>query len=322
MRRLRMFLIGLFLIGAGLWLNNTSLLVSVPAGQAPKLLAHRGVHQTYVGSDRSNDSCHATPIAEPTHGFLENTIPSMKAAFEAGADVVELDVHLTPDGVFAVFHDWRVDCLTDGSGVTETLPFETLQGLDLGYGYSPDGESYPLRGTGVGMMPSLREVLSQDLGGEILVNFKSRRVDEGEVFAEMMADPTLRARVYGVYGGQVPTETALHALPDMRGYTRASIKDCLLAYLALGWSGIVPKACQNSIVVVPMNIAPFVWGWPHRFEKRMADAGSDVILLGPYDGSGFSSGVDTPELAAKVPERFGGYVWTDRVEMIGPLLRP
>jgi glycerophosphoryl diester phosphodiesterase len=41
----------------------------------------------------------------PTHGFIENTIPSMQAAVAAGAQVIELDVHLTPDNVFAVFHD-------------------------------------------------------------------------------------------------------------------------------------------------------------------------------------------------------------------------
>ena len=38
----------------------------------------------------------------------------MRAAFDSGADVVELDVHLTPDGKFAVFHDWTLDCRTDG----------------------------------------------------------------------------------------------------------------------------------------------------------------------------------------------------------------
>ena len=42
----------------------------------------------------------------------------MQAGFAAGADVVELDVHPTTDGEFAVFHDWTLDCRTDGHGVT------------------------------------------------------------------------------------------------------------------------------------------------------------------------------------------------------------
>ncbi len=46
-----------------------------------------------------------------------------------------------------------------------------------------------------------------------------------------------------------------------------------------------------------------------------------MILLGPYDGGGFSTGIDTPELAATVPWGFDGYVWTNKVETVGPLLK-
>ena len=52
----------------------------------------------------------------------------------------------------------------------------------------------------------------------------------------------------------------------------------------------------------------------------MRDAGSTVILVGPYAGD-FSTGIDTEELAAKVPKGFDGYVWTNKVETIGPLLK-
>ena len=47
-------------------------------------------------------------IAAPEHPYLENTIPSMKA-FNSGADIVEIDVQLTKDEQFAVFHDWKLD---------------------------------------------------------------------------------------------------------------------------------------------------------------------------------------------------------------------
>ncbi|MDG1519491.1 MAG: hypothetical protein P8Q57_03415 [Yoonia sp.] len=52
---------------------------------------------------------------------------------------------------------------------------------------------------------------------------------------------------------------------------------------------------------------------------RMQAAGSQVILWGPYDGTGFSSGVDTPDLWGQVPVGFDGHVWTNKVEVIGPL---
>ena len=41
----------------------------------------------------------------PSHPYLENTIASMKAAFQVGADIVEFDIQPTKDGQFAVFHD-------------------------------------------------------------------------------------------------------------------------------------------------------------------------------------------------------------------------
>ena len=67
---------------------------------------------------------------------LKTPYPRWKAAFAAGADVVELDIHLTPDKAFAVMHDWTVDCRTEGKGTTQDLSIEYLKTLDLGYGYT------------------------------------------------------------------------------------------------------------------------------------------------------------------------------------------
>ena len=49
----------------------------------------------------------------------------MEAAFGAGADIVEFDVHPTTDGAFVVFHDWTVDCRTNGNGVTRSHTLAT-----------------------------------------------------------------------------------------------------------------------------------------------------------------------------------------------------
>lgn len=88
----------------------------------------------------------------------------------------------------------------------------------------------------------------------------------------------------------------------------------------MGWSGHVPPACHNTIVPVPLNYAPLLWGWPHRFTRRLAAHGGSVILVGPYGGSGLTTGIDDPETFAKVPARFDGHVWTNRIEILGPLI--
>jgi len=124
----RLFILSL-LIGIGLWVGNTSLVVSELDTHETRVISHRGIHHIYAGADRSVDSCHATPVEPIKHGFIENTLPSMREAIRLGADVVEIDVHLTQDDVFAVFHDWTVDCRTDGTGITHRKTYAELQAL-------------------------------------------------------------------------------------------------------------------------------------------------------------------------------------------------
>jgi glycerophosphoryl diester phosphodiesterase len=95
-----------------------------------------------------------------------------------------------------------------------------------------------------------------------------------------------------------------------------------LQYIAYGWTGLVPGACRNTQVMVPINIAPWLWGWPNRFQQRMARGGSGIILLGPYTpGDPGTSGIDTVALLTQVPARFSGAIWTNRIELIGPVLK-
>ncbi|TWG61388.1 glycerophosphoryl diester phosphodiesterase [Aminobacter sp. J44] len=209
---------------AVLWLSNTSLLGARPEAGNIKLLSHRGVHQTFSPEDLENDTCTASRILPPAHEFIENTLPSMQAAFQYGAAVVELDIHLTPDGKFAVFHDWTLDCRTDGTGIAEETLMIRLKELDVGYGYTADGgRTFPLRGKGIGLMPTLDEVLREFPGRKFLINFKSQRLDEAEALAELLQNnPEWRQAIFGVYGGDIPTRESLRLIPGLRGYDKAS----------------------------------------------------------------------------------------------------
>ncbi|WP_457582704.1 glycerophosphodiester phosphodiesterase family protein [Ensifer canadensis] len=318
---MKRFVIVAVMFAAVVWLLNTSLLATPPEG-APKILAHRGIHQTYPKAGVGNDTCTAGIIEAPRHDYLENTTASMQAAFDAGATVVELDIHLTPDRQFAVFHDWTLDCRTEGKGVTEETPMTVLKTLDIGYGYTADGgKTFPFRGKGTGQMPTLEEVFAALPGRQFLVNFKSRRAEEGSALAALLdTHPEWRQAVFGVYGGGEPTQETLKLVDGMRGYDRNSAVGCLARYIAYGWTGVVPAACRNTLVIVPGNYAPWLWGWPDRFAQRMKSAGSEIILFGPYTGGDFTTGIDSAEDLELVPESFSGYVWTNRAETIGPML--
>ena len=132
----------------------------------------------------------------------------MRAGFAAGADIVELDVHPTTDGEFAVFHDWTLDCRTDGHGVTREHSMAYLKKLDIGHGYTADGgKTFPFRGKGIGLMPTLAEVLAAFPQARLLINVKSRDPSEGEKLAAVLNKlPAERRAQIMVYGGDEPVE--------------------------------------------------------------------------------------------------------------------
>jgi glycerophosphoryl diester phosphodiesterase len=321
---MRKIVIVLAAVLAVIYVFNASWRVLPPPQAVVRLIAHRGIHQTYSRDGLTNDTCTAERIFPPTHQLLENTIPSMRAAFATGAHIVELDVHPTTDGQFAVLHDWTIDCRTDGKGVTREQSMATLKSLDIGYGYTADGgKTFPFRGKGRGLMPSLSEVLEAVPGRRLLINFKSNEAREGDMLAAVTAEnPAWERAVWGVYGGDAPTERAAELIPGIRSWTRRGLKACMIRYMALGWTGYVPEACRHTMVMVPLNVAPWLWGWPNLFQQRMHAAGSEIILLGAYGaGDPGTAGIDSAEDFARVPTGFDGYVWTNRIEVIGPLAR-
>jgi glycerophosphoryl diester phosphodiesterase len=197
----------------------------------------------------------------------------------------------------------------------------TLKRLDIGYGYTADaGKTFPFRGKGVGAMPTLGEVLAAFPGKRLLINVKSRDPSEGEKLASALGLlPPDRRRQIMVYGGDEPIETLRSRAPHIQTMSRASIKACLLRYIAYGWTGLVPDACHDALILVPINVAPWLWGWPDRFLNRMSGAGSAVFVLGPYDG-GFSTGIDTRELVDRLPANYSGGIWTNEIENLAKLL--
>lgn len=285
-----------------------------PPASRPTLLAHRGVAQRFDERNLRNDTCTAQRLLPSGHELLENTLPSIRASFEAGADLVEIDVHPTTDGAFAVFHDWTLECRTEGRGETRAHSMAQLRRLDVGYGYTGDGgKTFPFRRRGVGLMPSLDEVLATFAQRRFVINVKSRDPSEGVQLAAALAKlPAAQRQLLVVYGGVEPVAELRRLLPDVRTASRSTLKSCLLGYLALGWTGYVPASCSRSMVLVPVNMTALVWGWPHRFQQRMQRVGSEVFAVGPY-GGGFTRGIDTPEDLAGLPVGYRGGIWTNEI---------
>lgn len=62
----------------------------------------------------------------------ENTMIAFQQALKDGADGIEMDVHLTKDGVPVVIHDETVDRTTDGNGFVKDFTLGSLKRLSAG----------------------------------------------------------------------------------------------------------------------------------------------------------------------------------------------
>ncbi|MCC6927080.1 glycerophosphodiester phosphodiesterase family protein [Novosphingobium sp.] len=304
---------------------NASWLADSPRGYI-KLIAHRGTYQLFSHDGLERDTCTATRIEAPSHDYLENTLAGMGQAVRNGAQMIELDIAPTRDGKLAVFHDWTLDCRTDGKGNVRDATMAELKALDAGYGYSADGgKTFPLRGKGVGLIPELSEVLAAFPDRPLLFNFKSQDPAEADLlFAALRAagrDPV--ARGDGFYGGteQGPIARIRQLLPRAWVFSKESAKACTKAYALQGWLALTPEACRGGTLIIPLNRQWLFAGWPNRLVKRMDAVGARIIIAGPQDGPG-GLGLDLPEQIRQIPAGFTGYVWVEDIRAVGPAVRP
>jgi glycerophosphoryl diester phosphodiesterase len=191
----------------------------------------------------------------------------------------------------------------------------------VGYGYTADGgRTFPLRGAGVGLMPTLPEVLAAFPDRDLILHVKMNRPEDGELLADLLSTlPAERRARLWLYGGSAPLERVARRLPDLRSFDGQRLKSCLGGYLALGWTGWLPTSCRDTVLLVPVSHARWMWGWPRRFERRMDRAGTEVVLVGPWTGGNHVRGIDDPVTLSSVPGDFGGWVWTNDITALAPV---
>lgn len=90
-----------------------------------------------------------------------DTMYAFEKAVEIGADVLEMDAHITKDGHIVLMHDETVDDTTDGTGLIEEMALDDLKQLDAAYEWSNDGgQTFPYRGQGI-QVPTLDELFQK-----------------------------------------------------------------------------------------------------------------------------------------------------------------
>ncbi|GAA0478536.1 glycerophosphodiester phosphodiesterase family protein [Parasphingorhabdus litoris] len=323
-RRLLWGLGGLWMVVLIIVLLNSSRWAPNPEGQL-KMIAHRGVHHIYDLKGVGRDDCTAIRMlpGQEKREIFENTIHSIRAAVNRQADMVEVDVAPTKDGRMVLFHDWTVDCRTDGKGNTRDLTLAELKALDVAYGYSSDGgKTFPLRGKGIGKIPTVEEAIASETFKPFLFNFKSKNPDEADqLYAILKAagrDPLKEGD--GFYGAEAPANRMKILIPGIWSWSKPGVKACTKDYAWMGWLGITPDSCKDGTLVVPLNYQWAFAGWPNRTLARMEAVGARVMIIGPVKGDDPTSGLTHGDQLADIPASFNGYVMVEDISTVGPAL--
>ena len=286
----------------------------VPMPEERPIVAHRGVHQNYEkGVYDLATGCEAKHIYPPTNSYIENTIESVGAAFDAGATIVEIDIRRTADNHLVIMHDYLLNCRTNGSGEVRDHDLAYLKSLDIGYGYTADGgKTYPLRGLGVGKMATLEEMLAAFPDKSFLIDHKDGDAKSTEIFMHVLASlpEAERARLW--YWG--PPETLatiqtrypeVHRLFPLRWQVKKSFVPFLLSFGLIR----IPQQYRGLVIPLPPEYLRFIWGWPYRFIAALHRQGIKLYLY-----------ADTVEQARDFKTLpVDGFV-TDYIERTGPIL--
>jgi glycerophosphoryl diester phosphodiesterase len=237
----------------------------------------------------------------------ENTIAAFDIGLDAGADGLELDVHLSADGVPVVVHDPTLDRTTDATGPVNARSADELARVDAGYRFQNAAGGTPFRGRGIGV-PTLFEVLQRYPNVPTIVELKVDSEDCGVRVAQAICAADAASRVCLAGYGFRSARGARNALPSAAASAcHAEVRRALYAswlgwsagrlpyqgYQVPEWSGWLPVVSPRFVRRAHrMGLAVEVWtvDEPEHME-RLLELGVDGLIS------------NRPDLAVKVRNR-------------------
>jgi glycerophosphoryl diester phosphodiesterase len=235
---------------------------------------------------------------------------AIRAALDAGATGIELDVHATSDGNLVVSHDPTVDRTTNGSGNFADLTLAEVQRLDNAYWWAPGADvspglepgSYPFRGRAPGdhdfRVATLEEVLEAFPGVVLNLDIK-QTAPEVAPYEEALADILLRhgrqddvivasfldraTDAFSSFAPDVPTSAGTGAVAAFYQAVRAGEDPPPMHHVALQvpatHAGVTLVDEQFVDAAHRAGMAVHVWTIDEEAEmQRLCDLGVDGII--------------------------------------------
>lgn len=200
----------------------------------------------------------------------ENTLAAFDLGIAAGADGIELDVHLSADGVAVVHHDAILDRATNVIGPIAARTATELARVDAGYRFSKHG-TFPFRNQGIGI-PTLREVLRRHRDTRVIIEMKVDEPALGIAVASEVRSADAVDRVCLAGYGRRSSAAARAALPEA---ARSACLREVRAALCWTWAGVRPRRPPYGGYQVP-EIAGRLRVVSPRFVRYSHDANLKV----------------------------------------------
>lgn len=171
------------------------------------------------------------------HDIPENSVWAIETAIEKGADMVELDVRMTSDGVLMIMHDDVVSTTTNGGGSIASKTYAEVKALRM---HPRDKSTYPQYNGDYVRVPTLKEALDA-CKDKIYVNLDMKEsnapvadvldaIDKsGTVNQVMIYGADHKAYVNGAYNNLNHSKLAVHPY--------ISSPDDVPKYLIKGYNG-------------------------------------------------------------------------------------
>jgi glycerophosphoryl diester phosphodiesterase len=242
----------------------------------------------------------------------ENTIAAFDLGMAAGADGLELDVHLSADGVVVVHHDETLDRTTSGSGPLARLTAAQLARVDAGCRFAGRG-ARDFRDQGIGV-PTLREVLQRYREIPIIIEMKVNARELGEAVAAEVRRADAVDRVCAAGFGARAVLAARAAIPEMATSAYSSEVRLALYRSWIHWpvrnasyGGYqIPECAGGHRIVSPRfvrhahqgGLEVQVWTVDERADmERLLSWGVDALIS------------NCPDLAVSVRDSTAGLSW-------------
>lgn len=171
-----------------------------------------------------------------------DTLYAFEKAVKLGADVLEMDAHITKDGHIVLMHDESVDRTTDGTGLIEDLTLGELKQLDAAYLWSnDDGKTFPYRGQGI-QVPTLDELFTKFPQMRYVIEIKLTTNPIDKPLCDLIRKHSMQDKVVVASFHDVAMENFRNTCPEVTtSASRTEVRNYVLLGKAFLWGFYFPK---------------------------------------------------------------------------------